>query len=154
MSDEIIDRLTRLEDKVDRLISITHPVLIHRDEQTIRSVILDYFNISLVELLSSARFQGNNVIPRHFLCFFTKAILDISIEKIGKILGGKHHTTILHSIGMVCNWLESGDKEMMKHYDSICAILEYKRFDVDKIHDYLLERKIKQNSSLKHIRNA
>ena len=41
------------------------------------------------------------VIPRQIAMFLTKQLTDASLSEIGRHFGGRHHTTVMHSIARV-----------------------------------------------------
>jgi len=51
--------------------------------------------------------QKNNarpiVFPRQIAMYLAKQMTDASLPEIGRQFGGKHHTTVLHSIGKIEN---------------------------------------------------
>jgi chromosomal replication initiation ATPase DnaA len=152
---QIEEQLNRIERKIDNIIlslQVT-PVIIDRDEKLIRNVILNYFNISLSEFQDSGRVYSLNIVPRHFFYFFTKSLTDMSLRQMGMFINKKDHSTVLNGITRVCEWIDTNDKQMMLHYHNLYAILEHKGLDVNKIKTFLIERKDKQMSSLKALRN-
>lgn len=59
------------------------------------SAICSYFNITSKELTGPKRQKGL-VLPRHFTMFILSEELGMTVEKIGQILGGRDHTTVMH----------------------------------------------------------
>jgi chromosomal replication initiator protein len=56
-----------------------------------------YFGLKPSQL--KAKSNARNIAePRQIAMFICKQITDMSLPQIGKDFGGKHHTTVLHSI--------------------------------------------------------
>ncbi len=70
-----------------RLLSLTHAQVI--------STICNYFNIVSKDLTGPKRQKGL-VLPRHFAMYILSEELGMTVEKIGQILGGRDHTTVMH----------------------------------------------------------
>ena len=58
--------------------------------------VLDYFGITKEELLSNSR-EKKVVYPRHILTYLLRDVLGLSFKAIGNVLGGRDHTTVMHS---------------------------------------------------------
>lgn len=59
------------------------------------SSICSYFKLNLRELIGPKR-QKELVLPRHIAMYILSEELGITVEKIGQILGGRDHTTVMH----------------------------------------------------------
>jgi len=55
------------------------------------------FDLSITDLLSSRRLHGI-VVARHVACYLAKTLTGMSLPEIGRRMGGRDHTTILHAI--------------------------------------------------------
>jgi chromosomal replication initiator protein len=51
--------------------------------------------------------------PRQVAMFLVKQLTSASLPEIGRQFGGKHHTTVLHSINKISN-LRQSDKDLNK----------------------------------------
>ncbi len=71
-----------------KLLSLTHTQVI--------SAICNYFNITSKELTGPRRQKGL-VLPRHFTMYILSEELGMTVEKIGQLLGGRDHTTVMHA---------------------------------------------------------
>jgi chromosomal replication initiator protein len=72
-------------------------------EATIKSIqeaVARQFGLSVEELRQEPK-QRMVVIPRHIAIYLTKQMTDASLTEIGKNFGGRHHTTVMHSIANV-----------------------------------------------------
>jgi len=79
---------------------------IWRDEEKpitaeeIMKTVSEYFKIRLKDL--KARDNRREIaIPRHIAIYLTKRLTNMSLPEIGRKFGGKHHSTIIHSINKV-----------------------------------------------------
>ena len=63
--------------------------------------------------------QKNNsravVVPRQIAMYLAKNLTEASLPEIGRQFGGKHHTTVMHSIGKI-DELRRTDKEPESHH--------------------------------------
>ncbi len=65
------------------------------DPKLVLTTICDYFNLSQKDLIGSRR-QKELVLPRHITMFILSEHLNLTVEKIGQILGNRDHTTVMH----------------------------------------------------------
>ena len=74
-----------------------------------------HFNIRKSDLVGKVRTK-NFVIPRQICMYLLKTELDVPYEKIGQILGGRDHTTIMHGVTQIQQQLSTNEqirKEIM-----------------------------------------
>jgi len=65
--------------------------------EAIQKFVADYYQLKLVELRS--RNNSKSVaMPRQIAMYLCKALTNASLPEIGKSFGGKHHSTVIHSI--------------------------------------------------------
>ncbi|HEY0784690.1 MAG TPA: chromosomal replication initiator protein DnaA [Acidobacteriaceae bacterium] len=68
--------------------------------ESIQRVVAEHFGMRVTELK-----QKNNsrsiVVPRQIAMFLTKQMTEASLPEIGRQFGGKHHTTVMHSIAKI-----------------------------------------------------
>ena len=68
--------------------------------EIIQKFVADYYNLKLVELKS--RNNSKSVaMPRQIAMYLCKALTHASLPEIGRSFGGKHHSTVIHSIRKV-----------------------------------------------------
>ena len=68
--------------------------------EIIQKFVADYYNLKLVELKS--RNNSKSVaMPRQIAMYLCKSLTHASLPEIGRSFGGKHHSTVLHSIRKV-----------------------------------------------------
>ena len=65
--------------------------------EVIQKFVADYYQLKLAELKS--RNNSKSVaMPRQIAMYLCKALTNASLPEIGKSFGGKHHSTVIHSI--------------------------------------------------------
>jgi chromosomal replication initiator protein len=65
--------------------------------EIIQKYVADYYNLKLVELKS--RNNSKSVaMPRQIAMYLCKALTHASLPEIGRSFGGKHHSTVIHSV--------------------------------------------------------
>ena len=68
--------------------------------EIIQKFVADYYNLKLVELKS--RNNSKSVaMPRQIAMYLCKSLTRASLPEIGRSFGGKHHSTVIHSIRKV-----------------------------------------------------
>jgi chromosomal replication initiator protein len=68
--------------------------------EAIQRVVAEHFGMRVAEIK-----QKNNsrsvVVPRQIAMYLAKQMTEASLPEIGRQFGGKHHTTVMHSIGKI-----------------------------------------------------
>jgi len=67
-----------------------------------------FFNISSADLLSRSRSQ-KVTLPRQVAMYLLREYGDVSLPQIGKTLGGRDHTTVMHACDKVADMIERDD---------------------------------------------
>ncbi len=80
---------------------VLRDVLRHEDKvvtiDTIQKFVAEYYQLKLADLKS--RNNSKSVaMPRQVAMYLCKALTNASLPEIGKSFGGKHHSTVIHSI--------------------------------------------------------
>ncbi len=57
--------------------------------------VCEYFSIKQLDLIGPRRIKGL-VLPRHIAMHILSEDLNLTVEKIGEIMGGRDHTTVMH----------------------------------------------------------
>lgn len=65
------------------------------EPKKVLDTICQYFNLNQKELLGAKR-QKELVLPRHIAMFILSEDLNLTVEKIGLLLGKRDHTTVMH----------------------------------------------------------
>ncbi|MBI3933356.1 MAG: chromosomal replication initiator protein DnaA, partial [Acidobacteria bacterium] len=78
--------------------------------EAIQQVVAEEFRLRLAEL--KARNNSRKVVyPRQVAMYLARELAGASLPEIGRAFGGKHHTTVLHSIGKIRE-LKKLDKDL------------------------------------------
>jgi Bacterial dnaA protein helix-turn-helix len=64
------------------------------------SAVAECFGLSMAELRESTRSRAV-VLPRQIAMYLAKQMTAASLQEIGREFGGKHHTTVMHSIAKI-----------------------------------------------------
>lgn len=87
------------------------------DQKKVFSTICGYFDINQKDLTGPKR-QKELVLPRHLAMFVLCEELSMTVERVGQILGGRDHTTVMHGRDRVKKLL-SNDLEIQKIFIEI-----------------------------------
>lgn len=89
--EELVDKLLGKKNGETRVVdkNISH--------QDILEVVSSYFSISKKSLLFGGR-KKTIVIPRQILMYLLRVELKLNLVEVGRILGGRDHTTIMHGV--------------------------------------------------------
>jgi len=79
-------------------------VLKHEDRAVtidmIQKFVAEYYQMKLVDIKSKNN-SKSIALPRQVAMYLCKALTAASLPEIGKSFGGKHHSTVIHSIRKV-----------------------------------------------------
>ncbi len=73
--------------------------------ETIQKVVADFYNLKVADLKSKSN-SRNIALPRQVAMYLCKTMTKSSLPEIGREFGGKHHTTVLHSINKISELYE------------------------------------------------
>jgi len=76
----------------------------------IQKAVADYYKLS-VDSLRSRSNMGNVLVPRQIAMYLCKRLTKKSYPEIARQFGGKHHTTVIHSVEKI-NKLIDSDREL------------------------------------------
>lgn len=82
------------------------------DPKTVLNIVCDYFSLNQKDLIGAKR-QKELVLPRHITMFILSEHLNMTVEKIGQILGKRDHTTVMHGRDKI-KALSVSDSEVQK----------------------------------------
>ncbi len=68
--------------------------------ETIQKVVADFYNLKVADLKSKSN-SRNIAVPRQIAMYLCKTLTKASLPEIGREFGGKHHTTVIHSINKI-----------------------------------------------------
>lgn len=74
--------------------------------ELIQKVVADYYNLRVADLKSKSNTR-NIAVPRQVAMYLCKSLTKASLPEIGREFGGKHHTTVLHSINKISGLYEN-----------------------------------------------
>ncbi|MFZ3068933.1 MAG: chromosomal replication initiator protein DnaA [Microgenomates group bacterium] len=66
------------------------------------STVAKYFDYRNKDLLGTSR-KADLVVARHIAMFLLRDTLNIQLEKVGEIMGGRDHTTVMHAVEKMKN---------------------------------------------------
>ena len=73
--------------------------------ELIQRVVADYYNLKVADIKSKSNARSIAV-PRQVAMYLCKTLTKASLPEIGREFGGKHHTTVLHSINKISDLYE------------------------------------------------
>ena len=68
--------------------------------EMIQKVVADYYNLRVADLKSKTNAR-NIAVPRQVAMYLCKSLTNSSLPEIGREFGGKHHTTVMHSVNKI-----------------------------------------------------
>ena len=68
--------------------------------EVIQKHVADYYNLKLLDLKSRNN-SKSIAMPRQIAMYLCKSLTHASLPEIGRSFGGKHHSTVIHSIRKV-----------------------------------------------------
>ncbi len=79
--------------------------LLHTEEkpitiEMIQKFVADHYNVKLNDLKAKNNAKSV-VVPRQIAMYLTKTLTGASLPEIGKEFGGKHHSTVIHSVSKI-----------------------------------------------------
>lgn len=69
-------------------------------EQKIINTVADYYNLTPSQITGKVR-TGQVTLARHISMYLIRKHLDVSLQKVGQMFGGKDHTTVMSGISKV-----------------------------------------------------
>ena len=115
-----INRAHRIIGSDDVLERVQNPVSVQSKATSacdIINLVSDYFNLRPEDITGACR-QKSVMLPRQICMYLIKTELGYSYEEIGKGLGGRNHTTVMHSFKKVSNLIKS-DLKLVKDLNSL-----------------------------------
>ena len=81
--------------------------------EIIQKFVADYYNLKLVDLKSRNN-SKSIAMPRQIAMYLCKSLTHASLPEIGRSFGGKHHSTVIHSIRKV---EDAQERRKFQHLD-------------------------------------
>ena len=91
---------------------------LENDYQNCLSVIASWYNITVADILGASR-SSKVVLPRHIAMYILKTKYELSYTKIGSILNGRDHSTIMNGCSKIENDLKNNSELIVKSVDAI-----------------------------------
>ena len=79
------------------------------NEQKIINIVAEYYSLTPDLLVGKSR-TGQVALARHIAMYVIRKDLDISLEKIGEMFGGRDHTTVINAVGHVDKELTNNEQ--------------------------------------------
>ncbi len=84
--------------------------------ELILQIVADHFGLTPLDITSQRR-SKDIVYPRQITMYLCRSMMDIPLQSIGKVLGGRDHTTILHGCEKIAADLKKDDGLKKYHRD-------------------------------------
>jgi len=81
--------------------------------EKIQKIVANFYGIKISDLSSQNRSRSFSR-PRQIAMYLAKNITSESLPKIGKEFGGKNHATVIHSVKLVQNLIDSDNKMLQE----------------------------------------
>lgn len=72
-------------------------------------IVAEHFNISVSDIISKKK-SADVVYPRHLIMYLCRVLTDVALSLIGKKLGNRDHTTIIHGYEKIQNEIKDVEK--------------------------------------------
>ena len=76
------------------------------------SVVANFYNINSIDILGAGR-SAKIVLPRHIVMYILKNKYNLTYQKIGAILNGKDHTTVMNGCMRIENEIKTNEELKM-----------------------------------------
>ncbi|MBK6799823.1 MAG: chromosomal replication initiator protein DnaA [Acidobacteria bacterium] len=73
--------------------------------ESIQKVVAEYYNLKVADIKSKSNTR-NITFPRQVAMYLCKNLTKASLPEIGREFGGKHHTTVIHSINKISTLID------------------------------------------------
>lgn len=113
-----VDYIDQTEEAAEQVV---HPLVEKVTIERIIKVCSRYFDIPIIEFKSNRR-TDKIVKPRQVAMYLAKSLTPLSLPSIGRRMGGRDHTTVLHGVRATTRRLES-DAGLSKAVSELTAIL-------------------------------
>lgn len=104
--------LALAKDALDVLIKNKKPEEKESNYEDVLSVISNMYNISIADILGTSR-NAKYVLPRHITMYILKKKYNLSYSKIGSILNGMNHTSVMSGYNKIAAEIEINEELKM-----------------------------------------
>jgi chromosomal replication initiator protein len=87
----------------------------------IQKAVAEQFGLRAMEIKAKSN-SRQIVFPRQIAMYLSKHMTEASLPEIGRQFGGKHHTTVMHSIGKIEDQRQ-GDKDLNRLLNKLTETL-------------------------------
>jgi len=77
----------------------------------------DYYQVPKSEVMGTAR-NREFMVPRQMIMYLAKTKLNISLSKIGEHIGNRNHTTVMHAVEKINQYLKK-DRQLLRDLNAI-----------------------------------
>ena len=88
----------------------------------IKRAVADYFSVEMVDLDSAHR-DHRIVYIRHIAIYLCRRLTLHSYPEIGRRMGGRDHTTVMHAYDKMCARLKNGNQALEKEIAELKSII-------------------------------
>ena len=81
-------------------------------------IVCEHYNVSPDDIISKKR-NSEFVQPRQVIMYLCRDLIGTPLQTIGKVLGKKDHTTVMHGVEKIKNELDNGNDELINKIDII-----------------------------------
>ena len=103
------------------------PQLRERTISAVQDEVASMFGLSVGDLQTASRAR-NIALPRQIAMYVAKQLTDASLPEIGRQFGGKHHTSVMHSIARI-HQLRATDASINKAIETVLERLRQQTGD-------------------------
>lgn len=96
------------------------------DSDLIIESVCGYFGVTH-EVLKKKNRLRERVIARHLICYFLRKYTNTTLFDVGQLIGGRDHTTVIHGVRTVTDFLHIKDGEFLKMVFDIETIFTNKQ---------------------------
>ncbi len=119
-----IDGKVPKNEEILEIINQISPSTKNIDPELVMQRVSEYYKVSIEDLRKKTR-KKEIVHPRQVLMFLLREDFDVSFLNIGNLLGGRDHSTVIHSYEKIKGNLKN-DYNLKKEVDEIRAIIKEK----------------------------
>lgn len=112
-----IQNLPPTPENISKLLGQSPKKTLTIDYKQVLSTICSFFDLNLKDLTGPKR-QKEYVLPRHMAMYFLSEELRLTVEKIGELMGGRDHTTVMHARDKIRKLIQN-DREVQRIFIEI-----------------------------------
>lgn len=113
--------------KVNVLVKI--PTVQELNFITLQQKVCEAFDVSWKNVSGRGRKKSDNTVYARFAyCYLCKRLLPhLSLSAIGETIGGRHHTTVIHAVAAVQDYLDTKDKAIAPMVGIMATLMSNER---------------------------